>query len=44
MGSGYKRQPPRELLLSAAAIGEKQNHVWEESNVDLAQQITRVLG
>ena len=44
MGSRYKRQPAGQLLLSGATVGEKKNLVGEEPGVDLAQQITRVLG
>jgi hypothetical protein len=44
MGSRYKWQPAGQLLLSAATVGEKKNFVWEIPDVDLAQQITCVLG
>src|SRR6266403_327063 len=43
-GSRYKWQPAGQLLLSAATVGEKKNFVWEIPDVDLAQQITCVLG
>ncbi len=35
MGSRYKGQPNRKLLLSGSAIGEKKNFVWEEPGVDV---------
>jgi len=37
-------RPAGQLLLSAATVGEKKNFVWEIPDVDLAQQITCVLG
>ncbi len=44
MGSRYKRQPNRELLLSCTAIGEKKNLIREKPGVDLPQQFTSVTG
>src|SRR6202043_2994737 len=44
MSSRYKRQPAGQLFLSDTTVGEQKDFVWEEPDVDLAQQFKSVLG